>query len=166
MKSKIRLEDTYSTSLPNMTAIEQIFLQKEIIGIETNSFTIGINEFLHSGERRETDHYDRADRHRTSLRREYIFYKERNQSRTSPLPIVRATPLLIFIDISFSMRERNLYEGLPCLGNFCFSFRQHEHKNGIPSDRRASTFIEEAKRFAGGGTFEAILKLRIQRPIN
>jgi hypothetical protein len=121
MKSKIRLEDTYSTSLPNMTAIEHIFLQKEIIGIETNSFTIGINEFLHSGERRETDHYDRADRHRTSLRREYISYKERNQSRTSPLPIVRATPLLIFIDISFSMRERKGFvRGPPMPGKFLF----------------------------------------------
>lgn len=49
-----------------MTAIEHIFLQKERLGIETKSFTICLKEFLHSGERRETDHYyDRADRHRT-----------------------------------------------------------------------------------------------------
>lgn len=41
-----------------------------------------------------------------SLRREYISYKERNQLRTEPLPIVRATLLLLLIDISFSMRER------------------------------------------------------------
>jgi len=27
---------------------------------------------------------------------------------------------------------------------------KHGHKNGILSDRRASTFIEEAKRLAGG----------------
>ena len=33
--------------------------------------------------------------HHTSLRREYITYKEWNQSCTSPLPIVQATPLLI-----------------------------------------------------------------------
>ena len=84
-----------------------------------------------------------------------------------PYPLCELLLYLFLLRFPFPCgKEKALYEGLPCLGNFCFSFRQHEHKNGIPSDRRASTFIEEAKRFAGGGTFEAILKLRIQRPIN
>lgn len=46
-----------------------------------------------------------------SLRREYISYKERNQLRTEPLPIVRATLLLLLIDISFCGKEKALYEG-------------------------------------------------------
>jgi hypothetical protein len=42
-----------------MKAIEYISY-KRIIGLEKKNSTTGINKFLHSGERRETDQYDGA----------------------------------------------------------------------------------------------------------